>query len=74
MSIDLVLLIDTLHLINDYRALFHEIHRLLKRDGILYMDSGHLKMLKAREIVESMGFFTIAECRDHDMIVTIKDK
>ncbi|MCK4398085.1 MAG: class I SAM-dependent methyltransferase, partial [Methanophagales archaeon] len=29
-NIDLILLIDTLHLINDYHALFHEIHRLLK--------------------------------------------
>jgi ubiquinone/menaquinone biosynthesis C-methylase UbiE len=73
-SIDLILLVDTLHLINDRHALFREIHRLLKQDSILYMDSGHLKMSKAREIVESTGFFTIVECRDHDMLVTPKDK
>jgi ubiquinone/menaquinone biosynthesis C-methylase UbiE len=73
-SIDLILLVDTLHLINDCHALFREIHRLLKQDSILYMDSGHLKMSKAREIVESTGFFTIVECRDHDMLVTPKDK
>jgi SAM-dependent methyltransferase len=73
-SIDIVLLIDTLHLIEDCDALFREIHRLLKQDGILYMDSGHLKMSKAREIVESTGFFTIAEYRDHDMMCAPKDE
>lgn len=73
-SIDMVLLIDTLHLIRDCDALFREIHRLLKQDGILYMDSGHLKMSKARGIVESTGFFTIAECRDHDMMFALKNE
>jgi hypothetical protein len=38
------------------------------------MDSGHLKMSKAREIVESTGFFTIAEYRDHDMMCAPKDE
>jgi len=73
-SIDMVLLIDTFHLIGDCDTLFREIHRLLKQDGILYMDSGHLKMLKAREIVENTGFFTIVEYRDHDMMCTLKDE
>jgi ubiquinone/menaquinone biosynthesis C-methylase UbiE len=45
-SIDLVLLIDTLHLINDYNALFREIHRILKQDGLIFMDKGHLKTLR----------------------------
>jgi len=73
-STNLVLLIDTLHLINDRHALFHEIHRLLKQDGFLFMDPGHMKMTKAREIVESTGFFTIVECWGHDMLVAPKDK
>ena len=73
-STDLVLFIDTLHLIGDHRALFREIHRLLKQDGILYMDPGHLKISEAREIVESTGLFTIVECRDHNMLVTPRDK
>ena len=72
-STDLVLLIDTLHLINDHHARFREIHRLLKQDGFLFMDPGHMKMSKAREIVESTGFFTIVECRGHDMLVAPKD-
>ena len=73
-NIDLILLIDTLHLINDHHALFREIHRLLKQDGFLFMDPGHMKMSKAREIVESTGFFTIVECRGHDMLGAPKDK
>jgi len=38
-SIDLTLLLDTLHQIGDYNALFLEIHRVLKEDGVLFMDS-----------------------------------
>ncbi len=73
-SIDLVLLIDTLHMINDYQALFREFHRLLKQDGFIFMDPEHMKMSRAREIVESTGLFTIVECRGHDMLVAPKSK
>ncbi|MFC1965582.1 class I SAM-dependent methyltransferase [Chloroflexota bacterium] len=73
-SINLVLLIDTLHLIGDCDALFREIHRILKQDSILFMDTGHMKISRAREIVESTGLFTIVECREHDMLVAPKAK
>lgn len=66
---DLVLLIDTLHRINDRHALFHEIHRMLKQDGLLFMDPGHMKLSKAKEIVEDTGLFKIIECRGQDMLV-----
>ena len=68
-SIDLVLLLDTLHTISDFHALFHEIHRILKEDGFMFMDPGHMKMPRAREIVESTGLFAIVECRGNDMLV-----
>jgi len=71
-SIDLVLFLDTLHQIGDCDALFLEIHRVLKQDGLLFMDPGHMKLARAREIVEATGLFTIAECRDHDMLVVPK--
>lgn len=71
-SIDLVLLLDTLHMINDHQALFQEIHRLLKQDGFIFMDPGHMKMSRGKEIVESTGLFTIVECRGHDMLVAPK--
>jgi len=73
-SIDLVLLVDTFHQIGDRDALLREIHRILKQDGILFMDPGHMKMSRAREIVESIGFFTIVECRGHDILVAPKAK
>lgn len=71
-SVDLVLFIDTLHLIRDCDALFQEIHRMLKQDGTLFMDPGHMKMPRAKEIVESTGLFTIVECRGNDMLVAPK--
>jgi len=68
-SIDLVLFVDTLHQIEDCDALFCEIHRILKQDGILFMDPGRAEMSTAREIVEGTGLFTIVECRGDDMLV-----
>lgn len=73
-SIDLVLLVDTLHLIGDHDALFQEIHRILRQDGILFMDPGHMKISRAKEIVQSTGLFTVVECRGHDMLVAPKAK
>jgi len=73
-SIDLVLLIDTFHMIKDRDALLAEIHRLLKPDGLLFMDPGHMKTSRAREIVEGTDLFTIAECRGRDMLVAPKAK
>ena len=71
-SIDLVLFLDTLHQIEDCDELFMEIHRVLKRNGLLFMDPGHMKLARAREIVEATGLFTIGECRDHYMMVVPK--
>ena len=71
-SIDLVLFLDTLHQIRDCDALLLEIHRVLKQDGVLFMDPGHMKLARAREIVEATSLFTIAECQDHDMLVVPK--
>ncbi len=71
---DFVLLIDTLHLINDCHALFREIYRILKPNGILYMDPGHMKMSRAKEFVENINLFTIVECRGKDMLVAPKVK
>jgi ubiquinone/menaquinone biosynthesis C-methylase UbiE len=71
-SIDLVLFVDTLHSIGDCDALFREIHRILKQDGVLFMDPGHMEMSRATEIVEGTGLFTITDCRGHDMLVAPK--
>jgi len=63
-SIDRVLLIDTIHLIDDPDALFREIHRMLKPDGLLFMEKGHMPMSQQKSIVENSGLFTIIEARD----------
>lgn len=71
-SVDLVLLIDAFHHIGDRHALLREIQRILKQDGILFMDPGHMKMSRAKEIVESTGLFTITERRGNDMLLAPK--
>ena len=71
-SIDLVFFVDTLHQIEDCNALFCEICRLLKPDGLLFMDPGRMKISKAREIVEGINLFTIIESRGKDMLVIPK--
>ena len=73
-SIDLVLLVDTFHSIGDCDALFREIRRILKQDGVLFMDPGHMEMSRAREIVGGSSLFTITECRGQDMLVVPKAK
>jgi ubiquinone/menaquinone biosynthesis C-methylase UbiE len=60
-SIDRVLLIDTIHLIDDPGALFREIHRMLKPDGLLFMEKGHMAMSEQKDIVEKVGLFKIVE-------------
>ena len=60
-SIDRVLLIDTIHLINDPDALFREIHRMLRPDGLLLMEKGHMPMAEQREILTKTGLFRIVE-------------
>ena len=60
-SIDRVLLIDTIHLIDDPDALFREIHRMLKPDGLLFMEKGHMAMPEQKKTVEESGLFKIAE-------------
>lgn len=69
---DLVLLSDTLHMIEDCDELLREIHRMLKQDGVLFMNPGHMKLSKAVEIVESSNIFTVVECKGVDMIVNPK--
>jgi len=71
-SIDLVLLVDTFHQIGDHDALLREIHRILKHDGVLFMDPGHMKLSQAKGIVGGTGLFTIVECRGQDMVVAPK--
>jgi ubiquinone/menaquinone biosynthesis C-methylase UbiE len=73
-SVDLVLLIDTVPIVEDTQPLFKEIHRLLKKNGRLYISHSHLSMEKTRKIVEDSGLFTVLELKGHDMIVVPFEK
>jgi len=68
-SVDMVLLIDTFHMISDYDALLREVRRILKPDGRLYMDPGHMKFSRAKEILDGSGLFTIVKSVGRDMLL-----
>jgi ubiquinone/menaquinone biosynthesis C-methylase UbiE len=63
-SIDRVLLIDTIHRIEDPGALFRELRRILKPDGLLFMHKGHMSMPEQRDLVERSGLFEVRESQD----------
>jgi ubiquinone/menaquinone biosynthesis C-methylase UbiE len=67
---DVVLFIDALHYIADPDALFREIHRLLKPNGILCMDPGHLTVNEGRSIVERTGLFDAIRADGRNMQLT----
>lgn len=69
-SADVVLLIDALHYINSPDALFREVHRLLKPNGILCMDPGHLKPSEAKAMVECTGLFDVIRADGRNMQFT----
>jgi ubiquinone/menaquinone biosynthesis C-methylase UbiE len=60
-SIDRVLLIDTIHLMDDLDALLREIHRMLKPDGLLFMEKGHIAVPEQMKLVETTGLFKMIE-------------
>jgi SAM-dependent methyltransferase len=63
-SADGVLLIDTIHRIEDPGALFGELHRILKPDGLLFMHKGHMSMTEQRDLVEESGLFEVRKSQD----------
>jgi ubiquinone/menaquinone biosynthesis C-methylase UbiE len=46
---DIVVFLDAFHMVAEPEALLREIHRLLKPQGLLFMDPGHLAQLAAGE-------------------------
>jgi len=67
------LLIDTFHMISDFDALLGEVHRILKQDGRLFMDPGHMKFSRAKEILDESGLFTIVKSVGRDMLLAPKE-
>lgn len=66
-SADVVLLIDAFHMMSDRDALLKEIYGLLKPDGFLYMDPGHMKAGEVKNIVEKTGLFKMVKFDGRNM-------
>lgn len=60
-SVDVVLLYDVIHLIEDRAALFEEMGRVLRSDGLVSMYPMHVKRGEVMEKMQSCGFTLIAE-------------
>jgi len=73
-SADAVLLIDAFHMISDRDALFKEICRLLKPEGFLCMDPGHMNALEVKSITERSGLFHMVKFDGRNMQLTKKLK
>ncbi|MHB0878895.1 MAG: class I SAM-dependent methyltransferase [Anaerolineae bacterium] len=58
---DVVLLLDAFHGIGNRSALLKEIRRVLKPGGLLFMDPGHMPLVKTVEAIEGTGLFRIAK-------------
>ena len=60
---DLVYAFDMFHNISDTVAFFTELHRIIKPEGILLIDSGHQKADEARGKILDSGLWKIEEER-----------
>ena len=65
---DIVLLIDMIHGIGDRAALFHEVHRLLKPDGYLFVDAEHTSASEVRSQLENSSLFALVNSMGRDML------
>jgi ubiquinone/menaquinone biosynthesis C-methylase UbiE len=65
-SVDLIVFLDALHQIRDHEQLFSEMHRILKPEGRVFMEPGHMKFPRAKEIVVETGLFTIESTWYHE--------
>lgn len=64
---ELVLLLDAFHGIGDRAALLGELRRIIRPDGVLLIEPGHMNQHKARAIVEATGLFRHTETRGKDL-------
>ncbi len=71
-SVDLVLLIDALSLIEDRNSLFKEVYRLLKPDGLLFVEADHMRTSTAKRIVENAGFFNVLKTDRKTMLISVR--
>ena len=58
-SVDVIYALDMFHHIQDAAAFLKELHRLLKPNGTLYIESGHQRMVNAKQKIIKSGCWII---------------
>jgi len=58
-SVDIIYALDMFHHIKDTGEFLKELHRLLKSDGTLFIESGHQRMANARQKIIKSGCWEI---------------
>lgn len=60
-TIDLIYALDMFHMIKDSTFFLKELHRLLKKQGVLIIESGHQPMEKAKEKIINSKLWEIVK-------------
>ena len=60
-SVDIIYALDMFHHIQDTGSFLKELHRLLKPDGTLFIESGHQRMDNAKQKIMKSGCWVIAK-------------
>jgi ubiquinone/menaquinone biosynthesis C-methylase UbiE len=60
-SIDLIYALDMFHMVTDPGAFLKELHRILRRDGVLFIDNGHQSRDAARTKILASGAWEITQ-------------
>ena len=60
-SIDIALVYDTIHMVNDKQALTKELHRVLKPDGLLSVLAAHVKVDDILKTLQGDGLFLLRD-------------
>jgi len=73
-TVDLVLLLDTFHAVKDRAGLLSDIGRILRPEGRLFMDPGHMDLEKARGFVDDSGLFRLADSWGKEMLFVKREE
>jgi ubiquinone/menaquinone biosynthesis C-methylase UbiE len=67
---DLVLMIDAIHMVTDRGRLFQEIDRVLKQEGLLFVEVDHISPAAVLRQIEQTGLFRPARVDGKTMILS----
>ena len=70
-SVDVVLMLDVFHAVQERDLLLSDIARILKPDGRLFMDPGHMDPQRARDLVQGSGLFRLEASWNRDMLFSL---